>query len=324
MDLNSNSGPALLWALRLAREHGGAAAALAAAGISMPEPEQLQGMPDDIEGLLGRPATDPSVSGALALGLLAGRVAHDRARERRLQDPTSFVMDQDLVVQAAAGQSILRLPWFEDDLFVGRQLPDIFEMPSVVRKLCVENYSAALKGERGRFDFTSYGHAYTVDAVPVRSDGDGSVEAILAIAIPARAFASAALGYERTAERLERSAELSEQRAERYRLAGVADQKVVELHAARKAREGAERARAIAQHLRARDACPQADPPSITSRQAEILTLASHGLTSGEISEQLNVSFTTVKSHFDNIYARLGVSDRAAAVATALRHGLIE
>jgi DNA-binding NarL/FixJ family response regulator len=36
------------------------------------------------------------------------------------------------------------------------------------------------------------------------------------------------------------------------------------------------------------------------------------------------VSVTTVKTHFDNIYMRLGVSDKAAAVAAALRHGLID
>jgi two-component system nitrate/nitrite response regulator NarL len=62
----------------------------------------------------------------------------------------------------------------------------------------------------------------------------------------------------------------------------------------------------------------------VTSRQAEVLGFASHGLTSAEIAEQLGVSVTTVKTHFDNIYIRLGVSDKAAAVAAALRHGLID
>ena len=36
------------------------------------------------------------------------------------------------------------------------------------------------------------------------------------------------------------------------------------------------------------------------------------------------MSPATVKSHFEHIYAKLGVSDRAAAVAYALRNGLIE
>jgi len=32
----------------------------------------------------------------------------------------------------------------------------------------------------------------------------------------------------------------------------------------------------------------------------------------------------TVRTHLENIYLKLGVSDKAAAVATALRHGLID
>jgi hypothetical protein len=39
--------------------------------------------------------------------------------------------------------------------------------------------------------------------------------------------------------------------------------------------------------------------------------------------ERLCIGSTTVKSHFAGIYARLGVSDRTAAVATAMRYGLI-
>jgi DNA-binding NarL/FixJ family response regulator len=36
------------------------------------------------------------------------------------------------------------------------------------------------------------------------------------------------------------------------------------------------------------------------------------------------VSVTTIRTHFENLYAKLGVCDKAAAVAAALRHGLIE
>lgn len=62
----------------------------------------------------------------------------------------------------------------------------------------------------------------------------------------------------------------------------------------------------------------------LTARQLEIIALAAQGRSGGEIAEQLCISATTVKSHFTGIYARLGVSDRAAAVAEAIRHGLIE
>jgi DNA-binding NarL/FixJ family response regulator len=232
-------------------------------------------------------------------------------------------MNEDLVVQVARGQSILRLPWFEDGLFVGRQLPEISEMPTPVRRLCVENYTAALAGERGRFAFTSYGHAYSVDAVPVR-DENGRIDAVLAVASPAHSYAAAVAAHLRTAERLDRSAELAEECAERYRLAGRGDLELAEGDTAATARRGAQRARASAQCLQARISAEPGDPPSITSRQAEVLSLASNGLTAAEIAEQIGVSATTVKTHFDNIYGRLGVSDRCAAVAVALRHGLID
>jgi len=280
-------------------------------------------MTDDVRQLIGGPSNDASVSEAVALGFLAGRIAH-RPRKQRLQDPTSFVMDRELVVQAAEGESIMRLPWFEDDLFVGRRLPEISEMPLPVRRLCIEKYSAASAGERGRFMVTSYGHTYSVDAIPVHGD-DGDINAVLAIATPARSFAYAATACERTAERLDRSATNAEQRAERHRVAGRGDAEVTERNAAARARRAAERARANARRLSSRDgAAAPAEPPSITPRETEVLSLASHGLTHCEIAELLCVSSATVRTHLQNIYPKLGVCDKAAAVAAALRHGLIE
>lgn len=64
--------------------------------------------------------------------------------------------------------------------------------------------------------------------------------------------------------------------------------------------------------------------PQLTPRELEVLQLAAHGLGGRQIAERLVLSPATVKSHFENIYARLGVSDRAAAVAHALREGLID
>jgi DNA-binding NarL/FixJ family response regulator len=323
MTLQTDTASALVWALDRAHEHAGAAAALAAAGLDLPGVDRFDGLSDDFDGLVRGLPGDTSAREALALGILAGRVADRPARARRLQDPTSFLMTENLVVQAARGQSILRLPWFEEGLFVGRQLPEISEMPKPVRRLCVENYTAALAGERGRFAFTSYGHAYSVDAVPVR-DQDGRIDAVLAVATPTHSYAAAAVAHLRTAERLDRSADLAEECAERYRVAGRADLERAESHAAGTARRRAERARASAQRLQARISADPGDPPSITPRQAEVLSLASNGLTSAEIAEQIGVSPTTIRTHFDNIYARLGVRDRCAAVATALRHGLID
>lgn len=66
-------------------------------------------------------------------------------------------------------------------------------------------------------------------------------------------------------------------------------------------------------------------PPNhlLTARELEVLTLAAHGLSSRDISKELNVSPSTVKTHFEHIYAKLDVSDRAAAVASAMRSGLL-
>lgn len=65
-------------------------------------------------------------------------------------------------------------------------------------------------------------------------------------------------------------------------------------------------------------------PSLLTPRQLEVLRLASEGRSGREIAAQLFISPTTVKSHFKAIYEKLGVEDRAAAVAVAMRRGLIQ
>jgi two-component system nitrate/nitrite response regulator NarL len=64
--------------------------------------------------------------------------------------------------------------------------------------------------------------------------------------------------------------------------------------------------------------------PALTERQREILQLTAEGGSAAEIAERLQLSAETVRSHLHNLYERLGVTDRAAAVAEAIRHGLIE
>jgi PAS domain S-box-containing protein len=64
--------------------------------------------------------------------------------------------------------------------------------------------------------------------------------------------------------------------------------------------------------------------PPLSPRELEVLACAAQGLTSQEIAERLFISTATVKTHFANIYPKLGVSDRAAAVAVGLRLGLID
>jgi len=62
---------------------------------------------------------------------------------------------------------------------------------------------------------------------------------------------------------------------------------------------------------------------SLTSREREVLQLAAEGLTGPGIADALVISHATVRAHFRNIYEKLGVGERPAAVATALRLGLI-
>jgi DNA-binding CsgD family transcriptional regulator len=318
----TSAAAAVLTALRLAGEHGGAEAALSKIGVELPRYEQFVGLADDLRAVVGRSAGDESVVRALALGFLAGRLA-SRRPARTAADPTSFLMDRELVVQGAEGESILRLPWFEEGLFVGRQLPDISEMPTPIRMQCVMHYSAALTGERSRFWFVSYGHAYWVDAVPVHGE-EGRVENVLAIATPAPPHIAATTAYERMAARLATFADAAERRAELHHRAGRAHQERVDRQAATRARNAAGRAAEHARRLHSRDTTGTAVPPPVTPREVEVLQLASHGLTAREIAEQLVLSVVTVKAHLQNIYPKLGVADKAAAVAAALRHGLID
>jgi two-component system, NarL family, nitrate/nitrite response regulator NarL len=71
--------------------------------------------------------------------------------------------------------------------------------------------------------------------------------------------------------------------------------------------------------LRTRD-----DRPVLTPREQEVLKLTADGLSAADIGERLYLSPATVKTHLQHLYGKLGVSDRAAAVAEAMRRGLLE
>jgi len=64
--------------------------------------------------------------------------------------------------------------------------------------------------------------------------------------------------------------------------------------------------------------------PWLTQRESEILVLIADGLTAPRIGERLHLAPGTVKTHLSHLYEKLGVSDRAACVAEAMRRGLIE
>ncbi|HEY7002954.1 MAG TPA: response regulator transcription factor [Gaiellaceae bacterium] len=66
------------------------------------------------------------------------------------------------------------------------------------------------------------------------------------------------------------------------------------------------------------------DAPALTERESQILRLIAKGKSLPEIAGELFLGVTTVKTHVQHLYEKLGVSDRAAAVAEAMRRGLIE
>ena len=62
---------------------------------------------------------------------------------------------------------------------------------------------------------------------------------------------------------------------------------------------------------------------ALTGREIDVLQLAARGLSNSDIAKELYVSATTVKAHLAHIYRKLGVSDRTAAVTTAIERQII-
>ncbi len=65
------------------------------------------------------------------------------------------------------------------------------------------------------------------------------------------------------------------------------------------------------------------EQPTLSERETEILQLVSDGLSAADIGHQLGMAESTTKTHLARIYDKLSVSERAAAVARAMRLGLI-
>jgi len=65
------------------------------------------------------------------------------------------------------------------------------------------------------------------------------------------------------------------------------------------------------------------DRPILTEREREVLALMAEGASGPQIADTLIIAVPTVKTHQARLYEKLGVSDRAAAVAEAMRRGLL-
>jgi two-component system nitrate/nitrite response regulator NarL len=77
----------------------------------------------------------------------------------------------------------------------------------------------------------------------------------------------------------------------------------------------------LVSELRSREAH---EKPLLTERESEVLRLIADGLSGPAIGAALFISSSTVKTHVKSVLEKLGVSDRAAAVAEAMRRGLLE
>lgn len=62
---------------------------------------------------------------------------------------------------------------------------------------------------------------------------------------------------------------------------------------------------------------------TLTEREIAVLKIVAQGNSNGEVARKLSVSVETIKQHMKNIAAKLGTSDRAHAVAIAIKRGII-
>ena len=77
----------------------------------------------------------------------------------------------------------------------------------------------------------------------------------------------------------------------------------------------------VATRLLSQVRAPAVEP--LTQRELEVLQLIARGTTNREAARRLFISEASVKAHLLHVYAKLGVNDRAAAVATAYERGLL-
>jgi two-component system, NarL family, nitrate/nitrite response regulator NarL len=82
-----------------------------------------------------------------------------------------------------------------------------------------------------------------------------------------------------------------------------------------------ELAAGLAQQIRLR---ADSQAPVLSERERQVLTAFARGLSIPQVAAELYISPSTVKTHTQRLYEKLGVSDRAAAVAEAMRRGLLE
>ncbi len=83
----------------------------------------------------------------------------------------------------------------------------------------------------------------------------------------------------------------------------------------------AELAAGLAGEIRLR---AQSQAPALSERERQVLQAFARGLSIPQTAAELYIEPSTVKTHTQRLYDKLGVSDRAAAVAEGMRRGLLE
>ncbi len=78
----------------------------------------------------------------------------------------------------------------------------------------------------------------------------------------------------------------------------------------------------LAEQIRLRE--ERESRPRLSEREHEVLGLIAQGLSAPEIGDRIHLSTATVKTHLQHLYEKLGVSERAAAVAEGMRRGLVD
>jgi DNA-binding CsgD family transcriptional regulator len=146
-----------------------------------------------------------------------------------------------------------------------------------------------------------------------RLDGSGYPRGLTGAAItrPARLLAAADAYQAMREPRPHRPPRSAEEAAAELR---------AEVHAGRLEEEAVRAVLAAAGHR-----VPQrsAGAAGLTAREVDVLRLAARGMTNKDIAGVLFLSPKTVANHVEHIYAKIGVSSRAAAGLFAMKHGLL-
>jgi ATP/maltotriose-dependent transcriptional regulator MalT len=107
-----------------------------------------------------------------------------------------------------------------------------------------------------------------------------------------------------------------------FRKLGDADTAEIELDSARRVFQQLGAAPDLARVEALSSGATAEAPGGLTGREVEVLVLVAAGKTNEEVASALVISKHTVRRHLQNIFAKLGVSSRAAATAYAFRHHL--